>query len=143
MNQPKRFQTTAEKAVWEATIRSQLAQYVDKLAAAYPEFPMAPIESKSEIVPLEVDQHLAIRTTGGIILAQLRNLAATMIPSQMCGCSRCIKRIQITQIRYNENLAALQCLSQLLTEPTGIVAVADDRERHFSAADLAIPGRRN
>ena len=139
---PPRIMTAADRAVWETLAAGELRKVCDELKKQFPNLALAEPELTPEVRELSGDEAFAIRVAGGLILEQLRAFAATIIPSRMCGCENCNKRMEILIREYNECTQAAWALETIAAR-NGLAGVASDRGRHFRAADLAAVKGRN
>lgn len=130
MNQLPRVITEGERILWDMQVSSKLEAAVQALLADFEGFEIADIPPSTEITLLTDAQQAAIRETAGIVLAQVRNLAAGVIPAKMCGCPMCQKRIEIVHGVYQENMITLRMLQAMMIDPPAIVAVPESTQRH-------------
>jgi hypothetical protein len=128
----KRLFTPADRALWMAEVERNIDKFEAAVAREIPEFDRAEFEDSQDIGELDAFDLDAMLTAGGILKAQLRRYALTIIPSNMCGCNTCIQRRNILMREYNETAQALRAI-QLVISNNGIVGMAADRDKHFEA----------
>jgi hypothetical protein len=132
--QGKRIFTPADRALWIATVNAQVADFEGAVLREIPEFATAHFEDSTDVGAISDEQRAALETAGGILKAQLRRYALTIIPSNMCGCAACKARANIVMREYNECAAGIRAIQFVLT--SGLVGMAEDRDRHFAPESI-------
>jgi hypothetical protein len=131
----KRIFSDADRALWMAQVNAQVAAFEESMNREIPEFGVQPFDDSEGIARIDEYERGDLVAAGGILKAQLRRFALTIIPSNMCGCAACIQRRNVLMREYNECAQALRAL-QLILANGGLVGIAHDRDKHFDSFNM-------
>lgn len=118
------------KMLWKTENEKYIDDAVDAMMQEFPADTIATDVGRDGVsATWDEDVDVAIARSIEILLAQMRNMIATVVYSTNCGCRSCRGRLTVTNAVYRETIAAARTL-QSIRAAQRIVPTAADTDDH-------------